>query len=280
MWRPPAGCCAGAKHAIDPRRIPDRIELGPVMSYVRPELDVPIPAAQKTELLSEYVRHYAALARADQSTLRRKVANQKFADLLDKIGDLIIAESARLAKEPGPVRTFLEENPVPAGMAPFLTDSVRAFCLALNALKQWVNKEQIAMDGYLLGKNARRLCRSAVSQCILTGDSLDSAAELHHPVRDGRPPLLLSKKGHAQLEGQASNNDAADPIGVVLIALKRKKNLSWAHLRRGCLDLAGHESDSSSAAMKASARSYARKASEATGLGYSEILDWMDKRGV
>jgi len=204
----------------------------------------------------------------------------EFADLLDKVGDLIIAESARLANEPGPVRTFLGENPAPAGMAPLLPDSVRAFCLVLNALKQWVNKEQIAMDGYLFGRNARQLCRSVVSQCILTGDFLDSAAELHHPVRDGRPPLLLSKKGHAQLEGQASSKDGADPIAVILIPLKRKKNLSWAHLRRGCLDLAGQESDSSSAAMKSSARSYARKGSEATGLSYTEILAWMDKRGV
>lgn len=128
MWRPPAGCCAGAKHAIDPRRIPDRIELGPVMSYVRPELDVPIPAAQKTELLSEYVRHYAALARADQSTLRRKVANQKFADLLDKIGDLIIAESARLAKEPGPVRTFTRGEPGPSWHGSF-PDGLRSCVL-------------------------------------------------------------------------------------------------------------------------------------------------------
>jgi len=40
-------------------------------------------------------------------------------------------------------------------MAPLLPNSVRAFCLLLNALKQWVNKEQIAMDGYLFSSFAR-----------------------------------------------------------------------------------------------------------------------------
>jgi hypothetical protein len=115
---------------------------------------------------------------------------------------------------------------------------------------------------------------------MVTGNSLDLAAELHHPVRDGRPPLLLTKKGHAQLEGQASNDDAADPIAAILLPLRRQKNLSWAHLRRGCLDLTGQQFDGSTPAMRSSARSYARKASEATGLGYSEILAWMDNRGL
>ena len=136
------------------------------------------------------------------------------------------------------------------------------------------------MDGYLFGRNARQLFRSLVSHCMLTSDALDSTAELHHPVRDGRPPLLLSKKGHAELEGQTSDVDASDPIAAILIPLRREKNLSWAHLRRGCLDLSGQQSHSSSRAMKSSARSYARRASELTGLGYAEILAWMDKRGV
>jgi hypothetical protein len=250
------------------------------MPYERPELATSITKAQKTALLSEYVDYYAELAASDQSSLRRKVPNVEFADLLDKIGILIISESARLAEEIGPVRTFLQENPLPAGMAPLLPESVRAFCLALNALKQWANKEQIAMDGYLLGRNARQQCRSAVVKCMLTGGAVDSDAELHHPVRDGRPPLFISKKGHAELEGQASSGDSADPIAAILIPLRRGKNLSWAHLRRGCLDLSGQKPNSSSAAMKSSARSYARKACEATGLKPVEILGWMEQRGL
>jgi hypothetical protein len=276
----PHGRQSPARKAQEVDRVESQSNRIMAMSYVRPELDVPIPRTRKTALLSEYVRYYGALASSDRSMLNRKLPNEAFADLLDNVGDLITAESARLAKEPGAVRAFLEDNPIPSGIALFLPDSVRAFCLVLNALKQWVNREQIAMDGYVFGRNARELCRSIVSECILTGDALDSGAELHHPVRDGRPPLLLSKKGHAQLEGQASSDDAADSIAMILIPLRRKKNLSWAHLRRGCLDLAGQQSDPSSAAMRSSARSYARKASEATGLGYSEILSWMDKRGV
>jgi hypothetical protein len=250
------------------------------MPYARPELANPIPKAEKDVLLSEYLKYYEELATSDRSKLNQKLPNATFSDVLDKIGKLLVAESARLAKEPGPCRLFLEHNPVPAGLATFLPDSVRAFCLLLNALKQWANKEQIAMDGYLFGRNARQLFRSIAGHCMLTGDALDSAAELHHPVRDGRPPLLLSKKGHAQIEGQTSGTDVPDPIAAILIPLRREKNLSWAHLRRGCLDLSGQQPDSSSRGMKSSARSYARRASEETGLSYAEIVAWMDRRGV
>ena len=65
-----------------------------------------------------------------------------------------------------------------------------------------------------------------------------------------------------------------------LVALRRKTNLSWAHLRRGCLDLLGRPVVASSKGMAASARSYARKASAATHLGYPELLEWLDSKGL
>jgi len=130
------------------------------MPYVRPELANPIPKAEEDALLSEYVRYHTELATSDRSKLNQKLPNDTFSDVLNNVGELLLAESGKLAKEPGPCRTFLECNPVPAGMAPLLPDSVRAFCLLLNALKQWVNKEQIAMDGYLFGRNVcfRQTC--------------------------------------------------------------------------------------------------------------------------
>jgi hypothetical protein len=38
--------------------------------------------------------------------------------------------------------------------------------------------------------------------CLITGSALGQDSELHDPVRDGRPPIPLSKKGHASIEGQ------------------------------------------------------------------------------
>ena len=51
--------------------------------------------------------------------------------------------------------------------------------------------------------------------------------ELHHPVRDGRPPILLSKKGHTFVEqsnqvkiSTISDDDSDD----VWNTIKRNKN--------------------------------------------------------
>jgi hypothetical protein len=249
------------------------------MSYKRPRIDAPLPPEEKTKLLSEYFRHYTALASSDLSALSRKLPNETFAGILDKIGSFLLSESGTLAETPGAVRGFLEDNPVPPSMARLLPDRVRAFCLALNALKQWVAAEQVAMDGYILGRKARQLCRGGISKCIVTGGPLGQDAQLHHPVRDGRPPLLITKQGHTRLDGQESNNED-DPVAKVLIHLRRDQNRSWAHLRRGCLDLLGEQPRAASKGMKASARAFARKAAAATQLGYREILEWLDLRGL
>ena len=74
--------------------------------------------------------------------------------------------------------------------------------------------------------------------------------------------------------------DAGDVVESQLIALRHKTNLSWAHLRRGCLDLIGKPTVASSKAMASSARSYARKAATVTHLGYQELLDWLDSKGL
>ncbi len=46
----------------------------------------------------------------------------------------------------------------------------------------------------------------AVDKCIVTGEELGERAELHHPMRDGRPPILLSKKGHDIIEQSNQKN--------------------------------------------------------------------------
>jgi hypothetical protein len=216
---------------------------------------------------------------SDEDVLNRKIERDAFKDLLDRVGTVLMEDAARLAEEEGPVREFLEKNQPPGSMGPLLPESFRAFCLALNSLKQWVAKEQAATDRYLLGGGSRELCRSASATCLVTGEPLGRDAELHHPVRDGRPPILLSKAGHDRLEGQERLN-GGDTVDRELLALRRKTNLSWSHLRRGCLDWLERPVVASSKAMAASARSYAKKASVVSGLGFQELLDWLNARGL
>ncbi len=213
------------------------------MSYQRPTNPNPLSKAEKVELLREYSEYYRSLATTDQSALNRKVPRDAFADLLDRIGKLLIDESKQMASSPGTVREFLDANPLPPEMTSLLPDEFRTFCLALNALKQWVGAEQSATDRYLLGGVARQSCREATSNCLVTGETLGPDAELHHPLRDGRPPILLSKTGHSSIEGQLSSM-SDDPFERAVLSIRRERNGSWAQLRRGCLDLLGTPSTS------------------------------------
>ena len=248
------------------------------MPYERPVNATALSKEQKLSLLRDYVRHYEIGAAHDRSVLNRKVRREEFAPLIDRIGELLLQESKRLSESPGPVHDFLEANPVPATMEKLLPRDFRVFCLALNALKQWVAAEQGATDGFLLGRTGRDLCRSVASKCIVTGELLGADVELHHPVRDGRPPLVLSSRGHDAVEGQLSAK-SDDPVEAALIALNREGNRSWAMLRRGCLDLLGRPAPSTSRASAAGARTFARKASEVSNLSYAEILSWLDAKG-
>jgi hypothetical protein len=57
--------------------------------------------------------------------------------------------------------------------------------------------------------------------CLVTGKPLEAKeVELHHPARDGRPPIPLSKVGHAEIESAIGNT--ANPIDKTLRALKRQ----------------------------------------------------------
>ena len=91
-----------------------------------------------------------------------------------------------------------------------LPDDFRVFSLLLNALKQWVSAESQSTDRYLLGGTARATCREAVNKWIVTGEELGENSELHHPLRDGRPPILLSKKGHNLVEQNNQINSSVN----------------------------------------------------------------------
>jgi hypothetical protein len=212
--------------------------------------------------------------------LNRKLDREAFSALLDEIGGRLLDSARELANQPGPVREFLDKNPVPAPLSTHLPDEFRVFCLALNALKVWVAAEQAATDRYLLGSQPRKECRAVAKTCIVTGAPLlPGEIELHHPVRDGRPPIPLSREGHAQIENQTVAEENDGSVRSKLTALKKAGARSWVQLRRGCLDLSGKGTAHSTAKTGAGARTFARKAHEITGLNYQEILHWMDKNG-
>jgi hypothetical protein len=81
------------------------------MGYKRPTNTAPLSKAQKLALLKEYNEHYSQVAATHLSALNRKVPRGTFAELLDQIGGLLVAESEKLAHTPGDVRNFLDANP-------------------------------------------------------------------------------------------------------------------------------------------------------------------------
>lgn len=249
------------------------------MAYNRPTNKQKLSKPEKLDLLKDYAEHYRHLYEIDSKALNQKVPRDAFRDLMDTLGEMLLSESKKLALNAGPVQDFLNKNQLPQSMKDILPDDFRVFCLALNSLKQWVSAEQAATDKFLLGGNARKLCREAVKNCIVTKIALGQDSQLHHPVRDGRPPILLSKKGHSKIEGQVATMHN-DSISMKLCALKSEKNHSWAQLRRGCLDQLGKPDPWPSKASAAGARAFAKKSKNDTGLGYEQILKWLESNNL
>ncbi len=247
--------------------------------YIRPTNDKPLMPPEKKELLQAYFSHYESVAQQDADSLNVKLPRAAVADVLDQVGGLLLERSRQLALTPGPMREFLEATEPPECLGGRLPDEFRAFSLLLNSLKQWVSAESAATDRFLLGGTARKQCRQMADHCLITGQHLERAdVELHHPVRDGRPPIPLSKTGHDRIE--STSRHSPEPFESALRELKRQGNRSWVMLRRGCMALAGEESGESTPAVLASSKTFARKAKEATGLSYQALVEWLDQRDL
>ncbi len=250
------------------------------MPFQRPKPGRSLDKEERAALLQSYINHYHEAAKDDVAALNQKIPREAFDDLLDRIGCLVLDHATAVAGDHGPVRDFLKANPLPKPLEGLLPDNFRIFCLGLNALKQWLAAEQAATDRYLLGGKARQECRLASTTCVVTGEPLDPAkVELHHPVRDGRPPIPLSKRGHEQLEGQggSAHNDS---LREKVLAIKREMNRSWLHLRQGCLSLLGREATHSTPSVAASSKAFGRKVSKETGLTPEQILAWLDANSL
>jgi len=235
--------------------------------------------AEKAELLHDYFAYYEHIARQQPELLNVKLERVAVADLLDEIGELLVERSRKFANSPGKVRDFLDATEVPNCIGERLADEFRAFCLVMNALKQWVAAESAATDRYLLGGTVRDQCRRMADHCLVTGEPLkNKLVELHHPGRDGRPPIPLSKAGHDAIEG--ANKGSDDPIESTLREIKREGNRSWVMLRRGCLALLGADYEDCTDAILAGSKTFARKAAEATGLDFQELIVWLDEHDL
>jgi hypothetical protein len=248
------------------------------MKYQRPKSKVQLDSSHKQSMLKQYFAHYQDIAKRDPEALNIKIPRDIFNPLLDQIGVLLLSYAAGAPTNNSDIRSFLDKNPLPPALEDVLPDDFRAFCLALNALKQWVAAEQAATDRYLLGGTARNACRQAATICVVTGQPLTDTMELHHPLRDGRPPIPVNKSAHAELEQQTS--DQSDPLSAQLVALKKEGNRSWVMLRRGCRDLSGQPVNHSTEAVGSSSRTFARKASSQTNLSYEELLEWLDEHNL
>jgi hypothetical protein len=253
------------------------------MTYQRPKSEIQLSPEEKKNLLGEYLAFYEAQVQINIANLNKKVPRETFAAVMDEIGEILLRKSSEMAKDNEVIRKFLMETPLPPDLAQLLPDEFRVFCLLLNGFKQWVVAEQLATDRYLLGGTARDSLRKLADQCIVTGETIGSDGELHHPVRDGRPPILLSKKGHSLIEGQVAGKTLEtddDPVTVRIKKLRREGNHSWLQLREGCLSQLGLPLQSSPTRRQSSARSFAKKVHEDSGLSYEQILEWLDDHQI
>jgi hypothetical protein len=261
--------------------MPNTTQEARATEYKRPKSRTTLTKAQREGLLREYFDHYRTIAKNNPALLNQKLPREISKALLDVIGGVLLEQTKDLAVKPGPVREFLELNSLPPSLASLLPSDFRAFCLVLNSLKQWVGAEQQATDRFLLGGNARGELRAIAGSCIVTGKSLDGDCELHHPVRDGRPPVPLCHKAHDEIEKQQAKADASsDPNFPTISNIRAERKNSWRNLRRGCLDLLGREVKHSTPAVGAGARAFARKVSKATGLSFEQIIDFLDSNDL
>jgi hypothetical protein len=181
------------------------------MVYNRYQIDESLIMEEKKNIMRNYLSFYERLyASEGETALNKKINRSIFNEVLDEIGNVLQKKAREMSYENNEIKSFLEKNPLPEDMEKHLPIEFRVFALLLNALKQWVSKESRYTDQYLLGGKAREICRSSINECMITGEQLGKDSELHHPIRDGRPPILLSKKGHETIERYYQRNLVPD----------------------------------------------------------------------
>lgn len=250
---------------------------GEKMAYKRYKSEKILSKQEKVNLMAEYIDYYNKIINEQGiEKLNVKISRKVFDNILDEIGSILNKQAIKIANEDGPVKDFLHANPLPNHMKELLPDDFRVFTLILNSLKQWVSAESAATDKFLLGHTAKQICKTAVDRCIVTGGELGEKPELHHPMRDGRPPILLSKKGHDLIEqNNCGDIDEEDDDWNVIKRIRAEKRQSWVQLREGCNAILTESMN-----CRTGAKSFANKVIKETGLSVTEVIDMLDERGV
>ena len=244
---------------------------------LKPQLTI----KEKKKLLSDYVSYYKQrVAEHSIHELNVKIPKEIFVSVFQKIDLLLDDEIRALSLEKtNAVQDFLDANPLPDCLETLLPREFRIYSLLVNALKQWISNKSAETDRFLLGCTARKQCREAVDHCIITGKSFIESGitvELHHPMRDGRPPLPLSKEGHAELEEQLSGgnknntNVTSDSVWKNIRQLRKERNQSWIQLAEGCRALYY------GTPCRARAKSFANTVIKKTGLSPQAILSGLE----
>lgn len=248
------------------------------MKYIRPKSDLKLSPEDKRELLIEYFDYYRNVSKSAPQLLNSKLPRSAFDELLNDIGVLILNKASDVLEAKNEITDFLDENALPEHLEGYLPKEFRVYCLALNAVKQWLSAEQAATDRYIFGGTVRSQCKALGDSCLVSGiPAVNCTIELHHPVRDGRPPIPVAKEEHAKIEGQASGTNEKDKVMEIVYPIKRSGNRSWVMLKLGCELLLGVSSSKKSKNVQSSSKTFARKAKDATGLDYQELLIWIEK---
>jgi len=250
------------------------------MAYKRYKCETSLSKQEKVNLMAEYIDYYESLIKdKGLDILNIKIPREVFHCVLDNIGTIVNEQAIKMANEDGPVRDFIKANPLPPHLQELLPNEFRVFALLLNSLKQWVSAESAATDRFLLGGTAKDTCRSAVDKCILTGDELGKDTELHHPLRDGRPPILLSKKGHKLIEQNnqksITENIENDELWNLIIQLRKNSKMSWVQLKEGCIAIITGSRD-----CRSGAKSFANKVIKETNLSAKDLIEMLKERGL
>jgi hypothetical protein len=209
--------------------------------YRRYQASQKFEGEHRRRALAGYLDHYARIAVSSPELLNQKLPRKVFSAVLDEIGALLQLRAQELSARNPDLREFLCKNALPDCLGNDLTPEIRAFALLLNALKQWTAAEQAALDRFLMAGNVRSDLKELTTTCLVCPEAFTkNSIELHHPVRDGRPPLPISKKGHETIEGIVAL-DPNDEVGKKLVAHRKQssRKYSWRSLRLGCLQAIG-----------------------------------------
>jgi len=229
--------------------------------------------------LKAYVEHYTQIVNDSPAMLNQKLPRKIFEKVLNEVGVLLNLKAVELAETDERMIAFLRRNPVPPCLGSELTPEIRSFALLLNALSQWCTAEKLAFDRFLFSGDVRKQLKKLALTCPVSPDDFEvGKIELHHPVRDGRPPLPLSKKGHEKIEGLIEPEEN-DEDGKKLFAHHKTstRRYSWRSLRLGCLSELGREAYDKSVSRHRTARGNVSFVKRGTGISVESLLSILDR---